>query len=213
MPPRDPQLPEGTDQIVSGAATDSSSGGGANGGGFVAKGGGNDTGGSTTGGSTTGGSTGGSTAGSTTDKLVSQVREQVTGLRSQATDKLRGIADDGKSRATGLLDEISSIIEEAARSIDERLGQEYGDYAHRASGAVSSFAGSVREKSVEDLIDDTRSVVRSSPAVAVAAAAVIGFALMRVVRTGLDQGGGTGGSGGSGTTGGGGRSQRSADGA
>jgi len=174
MPPRDPQLPKGTDQIVSGAAADGSGGTG-DGGGFVAKGGGNDTG------------------GSTTDKLVSQVRDQVTSLRGQATDKLRGLADDGKSRATGLLDDISEIIEEAARSIDERLGQEYGEYAHRASGAVSSFAGRVRDKSVEDLLDDTRSVVRSSPTVAIAAAAVVGFALMRVVRTGLDQGGVTGG--------------------
>ena len=185
MPPRDPQLPEGTDQIVSGAATDETSGGGgANGGGFVAKGGGNDTGG-------------------TTDRLVSQVREQVTSLRGQATDKLRGLADDGKERATGLLDDISGIIEEAARSIDERLGQEDGGYAHRASGAVSSLAGRVREKSVEDLLDDTRSVVRSSPAVAIAAAAVVGFALMRVVRSGLDQGDGNDGRGGSSGRGGG----------
>jgi hypothetical protein len=44
----------------------------------------------------------------------------------------------------------------------------------------------VRDKSVDDLIDDTRSVVRQSPAVAIAAAAVVGFALMRLVRTGLD---------------------------
>jgi hypothetical protein len=170
MPPRDPELPEGTDQIVSGAAADDTTSGAADGGGgFVAKGGGGDEGG-------------------TTDKLVSQVRDQVTNLRGQATDKLRGLADDGKSRATGLLDDISEIIEEAARSIDDRLGQEYGEYAHRASGAVSSFAGRVRDKSLEDLYDDTRSVVRSSPTVAIAAAAVIGFALMRVVRTGLDQG-------------------------
>ncbi len=170
MPPRDPELPEGTDQIVTGAGADGSSGAGSNGGGFVAKGGGDDTG------------------GGTTDKLVSQVRDQVMSLRGQATDKLRGIADDGKSRATGLLDEISGIIEDAARSIDERLGQEYGQYAHRASGAVSSFAGRVREKSLEDLLDDTRSVVRTSPTVAIAAAAVVGFALMRVVRTGLEDG-------------------------
>ncbi len=197
MPPRDPQLPEGTDQIVSGAAADDSSGGGANGGGFVAKGGGDDTG------------------GSTTDKLVSQVREQVTSLRGQATDKLRSVADDGKERATGLLDDISGIIEEAARSIDERLGQEYGEYAHRASGAVSSFAGRVREKNVEDLLEDTRSVVRASPAVAIAAAAVVGFALMRVVRTGLEQGGGGGGTGGGGRgqSGKGGASQSGAGGA
>lgn len=172
MPPRDPELPEGTDQIVEGASGGSSGGsssGPGDGGGFVARSGSE-----------------GSSSGSTTDKLVHQVREQVTSLRGQATDKLRGLADDGKDRATGLLDDISSIIEDAARSIDERLGDEYGDYAHRASGAVSSFAGRVRGKTVDDLIDDTRSIVRQSPAVAIAAAAVVGFALVRVIRTGLD---------------------------
>jgi ElaB/YqjD/DUF883 family membrane-anchored ribosome-binding protein len=175
MPPRDPELPEGTDQIINGAAAE---GGGGSSGGFVARGGGNGTG--------------------TTEKLVSQVRDQVTNLRGQAGDKLRSVADDGKSRATTLLDDVAGIIQEAARSIDERFGEDYGGYAHRASDAVSGFAGRVRDKSVDDLLDDTRDIVRRSPAVAVAAAAVVGFALMRVVRTGMEQAGGNGGKNGGG---------------
>lgn len=166
MPPRDPELPEGTDAIVSGASRESGTGSG-----FVAAGG-NDT--------------GDGSAMRATDKLVTQVRDQVSTLRDQAGGKLRDYADDGKGKATGLLEDIAAVIEDAARSIDQRLGQEYGDYAHRASGTVSSFAGKVREKSVDELLDDTRSVVRKSPAVAIAAAAVVGFALMRVVRTGLE---------------------------
>lgn len=162
MPPREPELPEGTDQIVSGASEDGTNSGG----GFVARGG---------------------NGGGTTDKLVSQVKDQFTNLRGQAGDKLRSVADDGKERATTLLDDVASIIEDAAKSIDERLGGEYGDYAHRASSAVADFAGRVRNKSVDDIVDDTRDIVRTSPAVAIAAAAVVGFALMRVVRTGLDE--------------------------
>jgi ElaB/YqjD/DUF883 family membrane-anchored ribosome-binding protein len=173
MPPRDPELPEGTDQIVNGAAAEE---GGAQGG-FVAR---------------------GNNGGGTTDRLVSQVRDQVTSLRGQAGDKLRSVADDGKERATTLLDDVAGIIEDAARSIDERLGDDYGDYAHRASTAVSGFAGRVRDKSVDDIIDDTRDIVRRSPAVAIAAAAVVGFALMRVIRTGFDEVGGKGGRGRSG---------------
>ena len=170
MAPRNPELPEGTDKIVSGAAADGTSSGER---GFVARGGG-------------GGSDGGASGnGGATDRLVSQVRDQVTNLRGQAGDKLRSMADDGKGRATTLLEDIASVIDDAARSIDEKLGGEIGDYAHRASGAISGFAGRVREKSVEDIVDDTRSVVKSSPAIAIAAAAVIGFALVRVARSGL----------------------------
>ena len=179
MPRRDPELPEGTDQIVTGAGA--SEGGASRG--FVAKGG--DSG----------------AAGDGTERLVRQVKDQVAGLRDQAGTRIRGFADDGKGRARGLLDDVSAVIEDAARSIDTRLGAEYGDYAHRAAGAVSSFAGKVRDKSVDELLDDTRSIVRRSPGVAIAAAAVLGFALMRVVRTGLEdvgasnRGGSRGGAG------------------
>jgi ElaB/YqjD/DUF883 family membrane-anchored ribosome-binding protein len=187
MPPRDPELPEGTDAIVSGAAADDTSGSGT---GFVARGGG-------------------------TDRLVSQVRDQVGNLRGQATERLRGYADDGKSKATDLLEEMAGVIDDAARSIDQRLGEEYGEYAHRASGAVADFAGRIRGKSVDDLVDDTRDFVRKSPTVTIAAAAVVGFALMRVVRTGLEEAGGrrrTGGrSGGNGSGKSGRRNARNAD--
>lgn len=122
------------------------------------------------------------------DKLVGQVREQVTTLRSQATSKARGFADDGKERATGLLDEVSQVIDEAAESIDRRFGADYGEYAHRASGAVSSLAGKLRDRTVDDLIDDTRDFVRKSPGIAIGIAAVAGFMLVRLIKTGLDDG-------------------------
>lgn len=186
MPPRDPELPEGTDQIIDGAGA--GAGGGASGG-FVASGSSDGAGA----GSASSSGSGTSGGGRTTEKLVTQVKEQVVSLRGQATEKMRGFADEKKERATSVLDDVAKVIDDAAQSIDDRLGSEYGDYARRASGAVSGFAGRVRDKDLDDLIDDTREIVRKSPGVAIAAAAVLGFALMRVVRTGLDQDGASGG--------------------
>ncbi len=148
MPPRQPALPEGTDHIVAGASGSSE---GQNG--FVAS---------------AGGSSG-------TDRLVSQVRDQVTSLRSQATDRVRGFADDGKGKVTGLLENVSEVLNDAAKSVDERLGEDYGEHAHRAAGAVADFAGRIRDKSVDDIFDDTRDFVRKSPVLAIGIAAVAGL--------------------------------------
>ena len=192
MPPRDPELPEGTDHIINGASGSSGaagSSGGTEGGGRSSPARSSRTGTSSEGGFVAKGDSGTDGA---TDKLVSQVRDQVSTLRGQATDKLRGLADDGKGRATGLLDNFSEVINDAAQSIDERLGEEYGRYAHQAADAVASFAGRVREKTV----DDGRSAVRASPGIAIAAAAVAGFALMRVIRTGIEQSSSSGATGG-----------------
>lgn len=160
MSRREPELPEGTDHIVRGA---SAPGGEI---GFVA---------SADPDRTSGG-----------DRLVSQVRDQVSNLRGQAGSRLRGYADDGKEKASGLLDDFSEVIDDAARSVDQKFGEDYGEYAHRAAGAVSSFAERMRAKSVDDIVDDTREFVRKSPGIAIGIAAVAGFALMRVIKTGLD---------------------------
>ena len=120
------------------------------------------------------------------DKLVGQVREQVSSLRSQATSKARGFADDGKTKATGLLNDVSEVIGEAAESIERRFGEDYADYAHRAQGAVSGLADKLDKRTVDDLIDDTRDFVRKSPGIAIGIAAVAGFMLVRLIKTGLD---------------------------
>ena len=45
---------------------------------------------------------------------------------------------------------------------------------------------SSRDKTVDDLIDDTRDFVRKSPGIAIGIAAVAGFMLVRLIKTGLD---------------------------
>lgn len=161
MPPRQPELPEGTDQIIEGASAEGNEGGG-----FVAR--------------------AGTTTRDTTDRLVTQARDQIATIRGQAGEKIRALADDGKGRASGWIEELGGVLTDAARSVDERLGSQYGEYAHRAAGAVTDFAGKVREKNVDDFVDDAREFVRKSPVVAVGIAAVAGFALVRLLRTGID---------------------------
>src|SRR5436853_4819244 len=56
------------------------------------------------------------------DKLVGQVREQVSSLRSQAGSRARSFADDGKARASSLLEDVSEVIDEAAQAVDRKFG-------------------------------------------------------------------------------------------
>ncbi len=105
---------------------------------------------------------------------------------AQATDKIRTLADTGKERAVGGLDQLSQMIQDAAGQVDEKLGGQYGDYARSAAGAVSNFSGQIRDKDVEELLDDARAFVRKSPGVAIGVAAALGFALARIVQSGLD---------------------------
>ncbi|TMJ11731.1 MAG: hypothetical protein E6G94_15310 [Alphaproteobacteria bacterium] len=213
MPPRNPELPEGTDHIINGAMDSSGdsgggagiAGGGSGGGGgsstgvgggaaasggtgFVGSGGSDDTGGTAAGG------TGGGTA-----NLVESLRDQGSALRGQATDRVREFAVGGKDRVTDALDELARVVTETAETIDERMGAEYGGYARRAAGAVSDFSGNLRGRDVDEIYDGARAAVRKSPGIAIAAAAVLGFAIARLVKSGLNDTSGGGGTGSGGT--------------
>jgi ElaB/YqjD/DUF883 family membrane-anchored ribosome-binding protein len=213
MPPRDDELPEGTDHIINGAmetnggdeAGGFSSGvadGGGSSSGFIGASGGDGTGGTAASGGGTamtategtggevagggvrgsGGATGGGGGGG---NVTDQVKGQIYNLRDQAGGKVREFADTGKTRATDMLEELSRVVADTADSIDERLGNNYGEYARKAADGVSGFADSLRGKDVDELYEDVRSAVRKSPGLAIGIAAVVGFTLVRLVKAGL----------------------------
>ncbi|QIK77629.1 hypothetical protein G7077_00540 [Sphingomonas piscis] len=178
MMPQDNDLPEGTDTIINGASETGNtrlddSGSDA----LIVD--------TTTGSNPTG--TGGPVAdaptstGSWGDKLRDG-RQQFSG---QASEKVQGLVGQGLERSSEALGNVSRMIGDTAAGIDERLGQEYGDYARRAAQAIEDAANSLASKQPEELIDDARNFVRKSPGVALAGAAVLGFALTRLVKNGL----------------------------
>ncbi|MGH6659043.1 MAG: hypothetical protein ACREBP_05295 [Sphingomicrobium sp.] len=114
-----------------------------------------------------------------------KLRDSSEKIAGQAADKARGLVAQGLERTAEALTNVSKMVEDTAGGIDERLGEEYGDYARKAAGALDKAAGSVSRKSPDELIDDTRTFVRNSPGMALAGAAVVGFVLARLIKSGL----------------------------
>jgi hypothetical protein len=129
----------------------------------------------------TSGDRGGAGRGAVLDKFRSG-REK---LASQAADKTRGLVGQGLERSAEALANVGKLVGDTADGLDDRLGPEYGDYARRAATAIDDAATSIASKDADELIDDTREFVRRSPGVALAGAAIVGFALARLIKTGL----------------------------
>ena len=121
--------------------------------------------------------------GSMTDAIKSGAQR----LTGQAHEQVRGFADQGKDRLTGLIDQLAQMLTEAAGQVDDRLGGHYGDYARQAAGQVSGFAGQIRDKDVDQLLDEVRGAVSKSPGVAIGVSAAVGFVIARLVSSGLEQ--------------------------
>ena len=119
------------------------------------------------------------------ERLTERLRSGREQLATQAGDKARGLVTQGLDRTAEALANVSKMVGDTADGIEERLGPEYGDYARRAAGAIENVANTVAEKDPDELIEDTRNFVRNSPGIALAGAAVVGFVVARLVKSGL----------------------------
>lgn len=162
MADQDTDLPEGTDTVIAGAENIDAN--------------------------TTGGAQ--PTARSpATNAIIDKVRTGGEKLSGQAADKARDLLSQGIERSAEALASFGKLIGDTAPGIDERLGEEYGEYARRAADTIENAANSLAAKDPDELIDDTREFIRKSPAVALAGAAIVGFALARLIKSGLSSSG------------------------
>jgi len=114
-------------------------------------------------------------------------REQAGEFGKQAKDAAHSAAASAKNTTGEALHGLSKLIADTAQTVDSKLGPQYGDYARKAAEAVSGAAKSLDEKDVDQLAEDARNFVRKSPAVAIGAAAIVGFVLMRMMRGSNDE--------------------------
>jgi len=120
-------------------------------------------------------------------KAKERIKDEATNLRTQATEHARDYATQGKDKATGAIKDVSAAMDDAAKSVDKRLGENYGEYARKAAGAVASFADKIESKEVDDMLHDAEAFVRRSPVIAIGIAAVAGFAIARLIKSGLGE--------------------------
>ena len=96
--------------------------------------------------------------------------------------KASTLATDAKSVASDSIASLGTVVGDTAAKIDEQFGEQYGDYARKASRTLAETSAKLDSKSVEELGEEAREMVRKSPGVAVGIAAIAGFMLARLFR-------------------------------
>lgn len=119
------------------------------------------------------------------DSARKAFNDTAASFTEQAGAKAREYTGQGKDRAVEALGNVAGLVGDAADQVTERLGDQYGGYIRQAADAVEGLAGTLRDKDADELFDDARNIVRSSPVIALAAAAAVGFVVARVVKSGL----------------------------
>lgn len=200
-------LPEGTDMVIE------DGGAGGSGGGQGRSGTSLQGGSPSTAGNSTGARTSTTASDSQTDRLITAgeadadaeansgttgnggirgiVGNVTTKARDEAATRARGFVGQGLERGSTTLTNISTLIGDTVEQIEEKLGPQYAGYARSASQTIDRYAQTLANKDPEELVDDARDLVRKSPGVALAGAAILGFGLVRLLKAGVEAGQGT----------------------
>ena len=127
--------------------------------------------------------------------LADQVKEQTQQAVQQGQQYAGKAVDLVSSRLKATLaeqkDSLASSITNAGQMLkqnsgtlgDQGLGALAGPYINQAADKLSEVGTAIQQKSVDEVIQDTENFGRTQPAYFLAAAAVIGFAAARFLKS------------------------------
>jgi ElaB/YqjD/DUF883 family membrane-anchored ribosome-binding protein len=108
------------------------------------------------------------------DSLLDFARNRLIGLVEDARDSLVGQVRGLKSLADLLADNLPEGAAPVSKLVNE------------ATGNIDAIADALAEKSVEELVEDGRALVRAQPAAAVGIAIAVGFLAGRMLKAARD---------------------------
>lgn len=108
--------------------------------------------------------------------------EEARAITDQAKVRAGDFANQGKARASGAIASLGKIVADNAGMIEQKFGIQYADYARQAASTMQETATRLDEKSLDEIGDDAREFVRTSPGLAIGLAAAAGFVLARAFK-------------------------------
>jgi ElaB/YqjD/DUF883 family membrane-anchored ribosome-binding protein len=113
-----------------------------------------------------------------------EARLKANAYAAEAKTKATELAYEAKGKASQGIVALSKVVDDNCALIDEKAGVKYGDYARSASKSMKDAASSLDEKSLDDLGNDAKEFVRTSPGVAIGMALAAGYLIGRVLKKG-----------------------------
>ncbi len=122
--------------------------------------------------------------------LITDVTDEVSALAGKAGSGAKSAATSGKGMAADAVHGLADAARQMAGKLEDGKpdsgNAKAAEYARKAADGMDRFSSSLRDREIEEIVDDARNAVRQNPAIAVGAAALIGFALARFLKGGRD---------------------------
>jgi hypothetical protein len=117
------------------------------------------------------------------DQVKGELAGQVRDLLAETQGQLQDQADYQAGRLAGVLSQVGGQAVALSEGRSEEAGPLVG-YAERAAAWLDDTASHIEERGLEGLAEDVVDFARRRPVVFLAGAAVVGFGIGRLIRSG-----------------------------
>lgn len=118
----------------------------------------------------------------TAQRAAGRVQEQAGPMVEQAEERTKGMLDAQKNRAAGELGGVAEALHTTADQLRQKDRGAVAEYADRAASSIESFSGQLRNKSVDELLNDARNVARRNPQLFLGGAFALGVFVSRFLK-------------------------------
>jgi ElaB/YqjD/DUF883 family membrane-anchored ribosome-binding protein len=112
---------------------------------------------------------------------VGEVKKTASSLASEATELAKGAAQKQIVSGADLIGHVAASTRAAAETLDPNAPQIAG-FVREAGDRIDEFSRSLRDRSIDELIQTSSDFARRQPAVLFGAAAACGFVLFRLFK-------------------------------
>jgi hypothetical protein len=119
-------------------------------------------------------------------KVADTAKEKARGLASAAEDKARALAEEQKRAVAEQAESVAKMVDGVAAGVEAALPPA-GPYVRGVASEIHRVSSMLRDRSVDDFIDDARDFARNQPGTVIAGALVVGFGLARFLKASADR--------------------------
>jgi ABC-type transporter Mla subunit MlaD len=123
---------------------------------------------------------------SATSGIINDAQMLASKAAAGAQDAALRLADQQKTAAAEQIDEVARAIDTAAEQV-ERVLPQGAPYVRAAASAIHQASSTVRDHSIEDLMDMARGFARNQPGTFAAGTVLAGFGLARFLKSSAER--------------------------
>jgi hypothetical protein len=112
-----------------------------------------------------------------------RVRDQASRAASQVQEQSQAFLSEQKEVAADHIEGVARVLHDTVDQLRQRSPGVVTDYAERAVQSLDSFANSLRDRDVRDLVTQVEDFARRQPVIFLAGSVAVGFALARFLKS------------------------------